>query len=482
MRVLAGYQPEKVFKYFEEICAIPHGSGNVKEISDYLVTFAKERGLQYRQDEKYNVIIRKGGSKGYEDSVPVILQGHMDMVAVKDPGVDKDMEKDGLDLALEGDMIYARGTSLGGDDGIAVAYMLAVLDGESLAHPPVEAVFTTDEEVGMLGAAYLDCSDLKGRTLLNIDSEDEGVFTVSCAGGATIKCIFPVQREKKKLCRLTFEIDGLKGGHSGADIDKGTLNANLALGRILYGLAKETGLGIIDISGGEKDNAIPVWCRADLAISKEDVRETADRAREIFDTIKEEYKTVEPGIKLSLSVKEPELVELLRPVCAEKVTTALMNMPCGIQRMNPDMKDMVQTSLNLGVVRTEKDAVTMTFCVRSSSETEKRHLIDRILCLCGALGGSMEVAGDYPGWEYQPRSRVRDVMVETFQELYGQTPVVEGIHAGLECGLFSAKLPRLDAISFGPQINDIHTSRERLSMESVKRTWELLLKTLKKLQ
>lgn len=488
MGVLTDKYPEKYFYYFEQICGIPHGSGNVKKISDFLVDFAKERDLEYRQDEKYNVIIWKKGSPGYEDSRPVIIQGHMDMVAVKDDGVEKDMETEGLDLAIHGDMLYARGTSLGGDDGIAVAYALALLDDDSLAHPPLEIVITTDEEVGMLGADYLDTSDLSGRLFLNIDSEDEGIFTVSCAGGATVTCFIPCEREKVSGPELLLRINGLTGGHSGAEIRKGTLNAGIAMGRLLYSLSKQLDFRIVSISGGEKDNAIPVWSEAVLALHGADkdpaqplsCSKDIALAKEIFEEIRNEYQSVEPDMKLSAGITAEDLQgrEALTETATRSVITALMNYPNGIQRMNPEMKDMVQTSLSLGVLRSSEDDVRMTFCVRSSSETEKEYLIDKLESLTTALGGHTEVAGSYPGWEYRSESEVRDAMIEAYRFLYGEDPVVEGIHAGLECGLFAAKMSGLDAISFGPQMHDIHTTRERLEIESTRRTWELLVKTL----
>ena len=483
MGVLSGRQPEKVFYYFEQICGIPHGSGNVKKISDYLVDFANKRNLKVRQDEKYNVIIWKEGSAGYEQSAPVILQGHMDMVAVKDADITKDMETEGLDLALDGDMLYAKGTSLGGDDGIAVAYALAVLDDDTLAHPPIEAVFTTDEEIGLLGADYIDLSDLKGRILLNMDSEDEGIFTVSCAGGATADVKIPYEKEvKDSVSRMILRADGLKGGHSGAEIGKGTLNANILLGRLLYGLSKQTDLRIIHVAGGEKDNAIPVWCEAEVAVPGDFAAQGLQLLSEHFEMIKKEYQTVETDMQLSAGVTETGSAEVMTAASTGRVITALMNMPNGIQRMSPEMKDMVQTSLSLGILRTDEEAVVLTFSVRSSVESEKRHLIDRLECLAEALGGQIALAGDYPGWEYRPESKIRDVMVKAYESLYGVSPVVEGIHAGLECGLFAAKIPDLDAISFGPQMYDIHTTREKLSLGSTARTWELLKKTLEMLK
>lgn len=478
MGVLTGLEPNRVFHFFEEICSIPHGSGNVKQISDYLVNFAKERDLKYRQDEKYNVIIWKGGSAGYEASEPVVLQGHMDMVAVKVDGCEKDLETEGLDLEVNGDLISARGTSLGGDDGIAVAYTLAILDDFSMAHPPIEAIFTVDEEIGMLGATDIDVSDLKGRLFMNMDSEDEGVFTVSCAGGAMTTCNLPYKTEAAKAAVIEVRMDGFAGGHSGVEIDKGRMNANVAMGRVLLNVLKKPCTGLVSVDGGEKDNAIAKFSEAVVSVAPECVAEVTQLIQDTFEEIREEHKTTDPDMVLHLNVKETETVSIMAREDAKAVVTAIINLPNGIQRMNPDMKDMVQTSLNLGILKTEADKVILSYAVRSSSESEKWYLVDSMRNLTEALGGTVDVSGIYPGWEYRAESRLRDVMVEAYKKQYGEEPVVEGIHAGLECGIFASKLEGLDAVSFGPQMEHIHTTNEVLSISSTKRTWDLVVSVL----
>lgn len=482
MGVLSNYEPVNVFQYFEKICSIPHGSTNVGQISNYLVEFAKERGLKYRQDEKLNVIIWKDGSEGYEQSEPVILQGHMDMVAVKVDGCDKNMETDGLDLeVLDGDLISAKGTSLGGDNGIAVAIMLAVLDDDSIAHPPLEAVFTVDEEIGMLGADYIDVSDLKGRLFMNMDSEDEGVFTVSCAGGATATCILPYDTETMTADVLKVRLDGFIGGHSGVEINKGRLNANVTLGRILYGAEYED-FRLISVNGGEKDNAIATYSEAVIAVPKDQIEQTKETMQAVMAEVQAEYSAVDPDIKISFEEQGEQEVTCMTALATASVITCLVNLPNGIQRMNPEMEGMVQTSLNLGILSTSDADVRFSYAVRSSSETEKEFLIDKLHSLTEFLGGSVEISGAYPGWEYKSDSRLRDVMVETYKSLYGKEPVVEGIHAGLECGMFSAKMEGLDAVSFGPQMANVHTTNEVLSISSTKRTWDLVLKVFEKLK
>lgn len=482
MGVLSKLEPSNVLKFFEEICSIPHGSGNVKQISDYLVDFAKKRDLRYRQDEKYNVIIWEDGSAGYENSDAVIMQGHIDMVAVKDDDCDKDMEKEGLDLEINGDLISAKSTSLGGDDGIAVAYALAVLDSDTVAHPPIEAIFTVDEEIGMLGADFIDVSDLKGRIFMNMDSEDEGVLTVSCAGGVGATCVFPYKTEPVNAPVIEIRMDGFVGGHSGVEIHKGRVNANCAMGRILLNVFQSVGMRIVTVNGGDKDNAIATFSEAAIAVLPENVDKVKEIINDTFETIKEEYKTVEPTAKIAINVIEPSIVEAISNTSTLATVIALVNLPGGVQRMNPDMENMVQTSLNLGILRTEKDAVKMSFAVRSSCQSEKQYLVEKLRSLTEIFGGEVEIEGDYPGWEYKADSKLRDVMVAAYEELYGETPVVEGIHAGLECGIFASKLPGLDAVSFGPQMKDIHTTGEVLSISSTERTWNLLLKALELLK
>ena len=485
MGVLSALEPAKVFQFFEEICSIPHGSGNVEQISNYLVDFAKERGLKYRQDEKYNVVIWKDGSKGYEDSEPVILQGHMDMVAVKTADCPKDMEKDGLDLEVNGDLISAKGTSLGGDDGIAVAYSLAILDDPDMPHPPLEVIITTDEEIGMLGAAYMDVSDIKGRLFLNMDSEDEGIFTVSCAGGATVTCKFPYERENVQAAVMRVSLDGFSGGHSGVEIDKGRANANVVMGRLLYSVMNDVRL--ISINGGEKDNAIALSCQAEIAVPADKAEEVKNKMQETFAIVAEEYKVTDPNAALHVEAGDADKadgtaqstdVQALTAKDTAAVIQALLHMPYGIQRMNPEIEGLVQTSLNLGILRTNETSVDLSYAVRSASEHEKQFLIDKMDALAVLLGGITEISGPYPGWEYRADSRLRDVLVDTYRELYGNDPVVEGIHAGLECGLFASKMGDIDAVSLGPQMEGIHTVNEVLSISSVQRTWELVTKAL----
>lgn len=482
MGVLSSLEPIKVFKFFEEICGIPHGSGNIEQISNYIVDFAVKRNLKYRQDEMKNVIIWKDGSAGYEDSETVILQGHIDMVAVKVADSDKDLEKDGLELEIDGDWITAKGTSLGGDNGIAVAYALAVLDDDNLAHPPIEAIFTVDEEIGLLGAGEIDVSDLKGKMFLNMDSEDEGVFTVSCAGGSTTTCKIPRNTEPIDAAVIEFKLDGFAGGHSGVEIHKGRVNTNCAMGRILLNLFQNLGIRLITINGGEKDNAIAKMSEAAVAVLPESVEKAKQIITDTFNEIKEEHKATDPNANLTINEIEPTLLEAFTGPSTLATIITLVNMPNGIQRMNPEIEGLVQTSLNLGIMRTEMDCVKLSYAVRSSNDSEKKFLNEKLRSLTEIFGGTIDVTGVYPGWKYKTDSKLRNVMVDVYKDLYGNEPVVEGIHAGLECGMFAEKIANLDAVSFGPQMKDVHTTDERLSISSTKRTWDLLVTTLEALR
>jgi len=479
MAVLEHLEPKSVFRFFEELCGIPHGSSNTKAISDWLMAFAKERKLEAYQDELNNVVIVKEATPGYEDAPAVILQGHTDMVCEKAPDCSKDMDTEGLDLAVEGDTVYAVGTTLGGDDGIAVAMALAVLDAEDLQHPRVEAVFTVDEEIGMLGAAGLDVSMLQGRRLLNLDSEEEGIFTVSCAGGNVTECVIPLVREPYEGTALIISVGGLAGGHSGVEINKGLGNSNLLMGRVLYAAAQRADLRIIHVSGGLKDNAIPRETVATVMTT--DAEEVKAVCREMDAVLKQEYRVTDPDV--SVVVEETELSCLpMDAKTTEKVLCFLTCLPNGVQTMSADIPGLVQTSLNLGILYTTETELCSGSCVRSSVETQKQMLVDRIRCLAQTLGGTAEVCGDYAGWAYRQDSPLRDLLVEVFTEQYGCAPKIEALHAGLECGVLAAKLPGLDCVSLGPDITEIHTCRERLHIASTQRLWALVTETLKRMK
>ena len=475
---LAGLEPAAVFGYFEEICSIPHGSGNTKKISDYLVAFAKEHDLQYIQDENNNVILFGEGTCGMEDRPPVILQGHMDMVCEKDADCTINMAEEGLDISHDGRRVYARGTTLGADNGIAVAYALALLADRSIPHPPLEVVITVDEEIGMLGADSIDLSMLKGRVLINLDSEEEGVFTVSCAGGATATLSLPVERRAVYGPCVRLVVDGLQGGHSGAEIHKNLANANKVMGEFMSRIQKIMPLCLTSLSGGSKDNAIPRSCQATLVAMGTYLERINGIAQDLEEEIRQKYD--EPEAVVQAFDVDALGGNSLSTESTAKVISMLCSAPNGVQAMSEDIPGLVQTSLNLGIVKVS-DRVSATFSVRSSVNSEKQELLEKLQALCGFYEGTYSQMGEYPAWEYKKESTLRDTMVRIYTEMYGKEPKVVAIHAGLECGLLSEKVPGLDCVSIGPQMFDIHTSREKLDIASTERTWNYLLKVLQAL-
>lgn len=482
MKILSDLEPKSVFNYFEEICSIPHGSSNTKAISDYCVNFAKKHGLRYIQDNSDNVIIFKGGTPGYEQAAPVILQGHLDMVCEKESGSNIDFSKDGLTLQLNDNIITAKGTTLGADDGIAIAYALAILESDDIPHPPLEVIFTSDEETGMLGAAALDCSPLRSRIMLNLDSEEEGYLLVSCAGGVRVNASLPLKKEEASGIVVDITVSGLIGGHSGVEIDKGRANASKLLGRTLYKLHNAFPFRIIAINGGLMDNAIPRDASAQILLPEHsDITGLNNMIRGLNEIYIREYQLTDAGIKVEVCSKNCiSSAAVMSEETTSKVITALVSLPNGIQRMSSNIEDLVQTSLNLGILSSSDTEVRFSFAVRSSMETEKDELVERIKCLVETLGGTISCSGAYPAWEYREDSPLRELMINIYEEQYGSKPVVQALHAGVECGILSGKLPGLDCVSFGPDIKNAHTPKESLNAGSVLRTWKYLLEVLKR--
>lgn len=471
--------PQRVFYYFEQIAAIPHGSRNTKAISDFLVNFAKEHNLVWYQDENNNVVIVKEASAGYEAAEPIIIQGHMDMVCEKEKGVDIDFEKDGLKLYIDGDFLKAEGTTLGGDDGIAVAYALALLDSQEIAHPKLEVVITVDEEIGMLGAEAIDLSMLTGHTMLNIDSDVEGSFLTGCAGGMAVNVTLPIKRVMQSGEKVALTITGLEGGHSGSEIDKEHGNANILMGRLLRALFEETPFGIISLAGGLKDNAIPRECVTELLVPQENVNLVKEIADKLDIELKKEFMTADPSVCIEfedLGKKEERILDF---GSVSRVIFYLRSVPNGVQHMSQVMHGMVETSLNLGIMELKEDALHTVTSIRSSVGTRKADLLDRVTAIVELLGGEAEVEGDYPAWEYKQDSSLRPQIAKVYKQLYGKDPVFETIHAGLECGLLSEKIKNLDCVSFGPDNFDIHTPKERLSISSTGRVWDFIVEFLR---
>ncbi len=479
MGVLENLEPKEVFHYFEELCQIPHPSYQEGQISDYCVRFAKKHGLAVYQDDLKNIIIIKEATPGYEDVEPLLIQGHLDMVCEKEPGCAIDFEKDGLELMVEGDYIAAKGTTLGGDDGIAVAYALAILASDTIEHPKLEVIFTTAEEVGMEGATGIDVSMLEGRRLLNLDSEEEGYMLTSCAGGCSVECNLPVSWEEKTGMQIDIIVEGLLGGHSGVEIDKGRANANLLMGRVLLEAEKAVKFAVVSLSGGSKDNAIPRETKARIIVPEGEENTLIQTVAEIASEIAREYSTSDPGIKISAKAAGAGTVYVLTEEVAEKTLQLVNHLPNGIQSMSADIEGLVETSLNLGVLALTGEQLSLRYAVRSSVGTAKEFLKDKITHFVTYMGGTVTCKGDYPAWEYKKDSALREDMVRIYREMYGKEPVIQAIHAGLECGILAGKLEGLDAVSIGPDMIGVHTTEEKLSISSTKRVWEYILEVIK---
>lgn len=483
MSVLGHLEPQSVFHYFEEICRIPHGSGNVRKISDYLKQFAVDRRLECIQDELFNVIIIKEATAGYEQEEPYILQGHMDMVAVSRPDCDIDMTKDPLRLYIENDRIHAEGTSLGGDDGIAVAYCLALLDAKDISHPRLEVILTVDEETGMEGATGIDLSMLKGKRLLNLDQEEEGVIITSCAGGARVDVRIPLSPETDACDHvqpMEIKIAGLQGGHSGIEINKGRGNANYLLGRILRGMSERFTIRMVTMQGGLADNAIPREAAAEILVDITQTSAVIAYAKEEEERIRKELGDNDPGFLLTCKNIDKEDGTL---VCYDATSTkqalgCLCELPNGVVAMSHELEGLVQTSLNLGVVAMNQGELHLSYAVRSSVDEDKEQLCRRMTEIAGKSGAGTQINNSYPGWAYRIDSPLRDIVTKVYERMYGKRPVLEAIHAGVECGILAAKIPGLDCVSIGPDMSHVHTAEESLDIASARRTWEYLLEVL----
>ena len=473
---LAGLEPASVWGHFEKLCSIPHGSGNTKQISDYLVSFAKEHNIRYIQDDADNVILFGEGTCGMEDHEPIILQGHLDMVCEKDADCTLDMAVDGLDIAHDGKVVFAKGTTLGADNGIAVAMGLAILSDNTIPHPPVEVVITSDEEIGLLGAKVIDLSSLKGRKLINLDSEGEGIFTVSCAGGGCATLSLPVERRAVYGPCVRLVVDGLQSGHSGAEIHKNRANANKVMGEFMRRIQKIIPICLTSLAGGAKDNVIPYNCQATLVAMGINLERINAIAEELQAEVRQQF--AEPEATVQAFDVDALGGNSLSSESTGKIIDLLCEVPNGVQSWSKDIDGLVQTSLNLGVIKLG-DAFNATLSVRSSVNTEKEELLDRLKALADKYGAAYSQSGEYPAWEYKKESQLRDTMVEVYTNLFGKAPEVIALHAGLECGLLSEKIENLDCVSIGPQMHDIHTSSERIEIGSTERTWKFLLEVLK---
>ena len=478
MQSIENTEPKSVFKYFKELSKIPRGSGNMEKISEYCLEFAKRHSLKAVRDKANNVIIYKPASKGYEDVAPVILQGHLDMVCQKDEKSEIDFEKDGIEIFIDGDYIKAKGTTLGADNGIAVAMAMSILERDDIQHPPIEAVFTTDEEIGMIGALALSMKDISSKRMINIDSEDSEVVTVSCAGGSDFKMIVPLEREMSVGKCISITVSGLKGGHSGVEINNGRVNANILLGRILGELRKQCKFSIISIDGGDKGNAIPLRATAKIVTGDEKVTELLKSYAEV---IKDEISAREENFALQLDVSEGEY-DVIKTPETDKIINLFLCAPNGVMEMSAEINGLVETSLNLGIVKTDRENLLMHFSLRSNKKSAIEYLEDRLSAYSSAVPCKVEKSGHYPPWEYNTKSELQEIYKEKYKEKLGAFPRVEAIHAGLECGVFASQIEAFDCISVGPRMYDIHTVKERLSISSTKEIYEIILEVLENLR
>lgn len=477
---LDALEPKNMFHYFEVISNIPRGSGDEKAISDYMVTFATELGLWVKQDDVYNIYIKKPATSGYEHLPTVILQGHLDMVCEKNKEIVHDFQKEGLDLYIEDDFIKARGTTLGADNGIAIAYQMAILADKNLKHPALEILMTTSEETGMFGVAGLHPEYLEGKVLLNLDTDLEGEFLVSCAGGIRAHIDLPIERqEQTRGCYYTLTVNKLLGGHSGADIHLERANATLSLVRALYALNQSVPLNLCKLTGGSKDNVIPreaeaiIYTQAEESVLKSIVAKMQGY-------LTNEYSVQDPNIAVTIEPCEEHIIPM-DEISTRKALDFLMLLPNGVIGYSRHIHGLVETSLNLGVVGTEEGKLYCTSAIRSAVPTKKEEVVTKLTTLSRVMGATCTTVGDYPAWEYASQSPIRELATKLYKELYHKAPEIKAIHAGLECGFITEKMPKLDIIAFGPNTYDIHSPNERASISSMQRVYAYLVALLEKM-
>ena len=477
--------PEKVFHYFAEISKIPRASKKEKEISDWLVKFAKERKLKVIQDEHYNVIIKKKATEGYEDFSPLILQGHMDMVWEKNKDTEFDFSTQGIELVIDGDFLKANGTTLGADNGIAIAYALAILDSDDIKHPVLEVVITTDEEDGMSGVANLDFDEFDGKTLINLDTEEYGEVYVSSAGGTRTetKFIFETKKIGNGYTPISIEVKGLSGGHSGAEIHKNLGNSIKILSEVLYHLSKRYEMSLIHIDGGGKVNAIPREAVAEIAVKLDgdSIDELKKLAGLAFENILKDFKVSDKSPILAIEkIEEKNLGISLGDTL--NIINFLHEVPNGVLEMSKHIEGLVETSINIGFISTEivdgNVKIRIKSLARSMANDPLNKLVEEITDLTRKHDANIKIAASNPSWEYKEDSKIRELIAKSFKEITGNEPVIKAIHAGLECGVFTQNIKGADVVSIGPNIYGAHTPEERMDIKSVDETWEWLLKIL----
>jgi len=477
--ILSNYEPKRVLYHFEAISQIPRGSGNEKGVSDYIAAFAKDLGLEVVQDAYNNLVIYKPATAGYEGQGPLILQGHLDMVCEKNAGTEHDFLRDPLKLYVDGDYVRAEGTTLGADNGIAVAMCMALLEAKDVAHPPLEVVFTTDEEAGMGGAMNLDAGLLKGRRMINMDSSREGTFIVGCASGATAEYELPAVWEAPGKFSLSYKltVKGLTGGHSGGDIHRERGNAIRILGILLGELDTAAEIRITSISGGMKVNAIPREAEALVAVNPRDITKLKAAFDKIVHDMKNLFRVADPKLTISYGDAAPA-EKVLSGSCSKGLISSLILLPTGVQSMSRDIEGLVAASCNIGVIATLADSVKISCMPRGASNEHNHQTELKIGELAKLTGAKFFFAQRSPAWPFNPESEMLSFFAAAYKRKYGKDAKITAIHAGLECGIFGDKLPGLDIIAMGPDIHDLHTPDERLSISSTARVWEFFCEAL----
>lgn len=466
--------PQEVFRYFKEISDVPRSSSHNEKISAYLVNFAKEHELEYYQDESGNVIIWKDGTPGYENSDMVMIQGHMDIVAEKTEDSTHDFQNDPLELVIDGDFLTANKTTLGADDGAAIAMGLALLDSTDIPHPPLEFIATVDEEIGMLGAYALDGSKIRSRKVINIDSEEEGIITVGCAGAVDIFTSFPADKKLVNGVKYKYVVDGLLAGHSGLDIHQERANAGQIVARLFLDAREKAELNIVSINGGRATNVILGKVEGEVIVATSDVKAFEESIVASTEEIKAEYRTSDPGITVSIEAVGEASEEAVDTVCQDNFFKFIVACPTGAEHYSVELKGLVETSHSIGVVKLEDGRLITKSMSRSSVNSRNRLLARKIGIIAEALGAEVEHGSSYGAWEFNNKSDLLDVCINAYKEQYGEEPVVSAMHAGIECGIWAEKVGKVDAVSIGPDMTGVHSVNEELSIPSTERTWQYL--------
>jgi dipeptidase D len=478
---IAGLKPEPVWRYFAEISQIPRESKNEKQISNYVMGVAKRLGLEAKQDGALNVVVKKPATAGREGTPSVCLQGHLDMVCEKNKGVEHDFEKDPIRLVRQGNLLMADGTTLGADNGIAVATNLAIMEDRSLEHGPLEFLFTVDEETGLTGAGFLKPGFVESRILLNLDSEEEGEIFVGCSGGRDTSGTWRVNfmRAPGGSVPMRLKVQGLVGGHSGLEIDKGRGNSIKTLARVLYEL-HEIGARLAHIEGGNKRNAIPREAEALVFVPKDKVRKAQAIAKKLDETIGAELASVDPDLSITLERESGDVErQVMKKDQQEGIIKALVALPHGVTKMSVDIPGLVETSTNVAVLSTAGSKIMLETSQRSSVASEIEEIVQTVATILELSGAKVVQDSGYPGWKPNLDSPILKIAKSTYQQLYGKQPGVQAVHAGLECGIIGEKYPGMDMISFGPTLEGVHSPDEKMHIDTVEKFWDYLLAILK---